>query len=154
MLFLQFQIGQERYLLDSAQLEEVLPLLRFKRLPHAPAGVAGLFDYHGQPVPVLDLSELMQGVPAQRSLSTRLIVARYPLPDGATRPLGLIAENATAMLRRAADDFADGGLTPAGAPYLGLVTSDGHGLLQWVEVAKLLPDSLREQLFQRQEAGL
>jgi chemotaxis-related protein WspB len=152
MLFLQFRIGQERYLLDSSQLEEVLPLLRFKRLPQAPAGVAGLFDYHGQPVPALDLSELMLGTPAPHSLSTRLIVARYPLPDGTTRPLGLIAENATGMLRRAAGDFADGGLTPAGAPYLGPVASDSHGLLQWVEVAKLLPDSLRERLFQRQEA--
>ena len=40
MLFLMFQLGQDRYVLDTGQVEAVLPLLATKQLPGAPAGVA------------------------------------------------------------------------------------------------------------------
>ena len=52
MLFLLFQIGQHRYALDSRRVAEVLPLVDIKEIPHAPAGVAGVFNYRGVPVPV------------------------------------------------------------------------------------------------------
>ncbi len=64
MLFILFQLGSDRYALPAGQVAEVLPLVALKALLGAPAGVAGLIDYRGTAVPVIDLSALALGRPA------------------------------------------------------------------------------------------
>src|SRR5438105_11295634 len=77
MLLLTFKIGSDRYALPASQMIEVVPLVSLKKIPQAPPGVAGIFNYHGQPVPVIDLSELTIGIPAQARVSTRIILINY-----------------------------------------------------------------------------
>jgi chemotaxis-related protein WspB len=149
MLFLQFQLGKDRYALDSSQVVEVLPLLGIKQIPQAPAGVAGAFNYRGKPVPVIDLSELALGRPARLHMSTRIIIVRYPDGNGTQHLLGLIAEKATETVRRDAADFADSGVVNDGAPYLGPVATDPNGLVQRIEVTQLLPAAVRDVLFKQ-----
>jgi chemotaxis-related protein WspB len=147
MLFLQFQIGPDRYALDASRVVEIIPLLDLKKIPQAPRGVAGLFNYRGEPVPALDLSELTTGRPAAERLSTRILVVRVTLEGCGSRLLGLIAERATGTLRREADDFTNSGLTPGALPYLGPVLLDDQGVIQWIQEDKLLPENLRQLLF-------
>ena len=64
MLFLLFQMGEDRYAIEATQVLEVLPLVNFKRIPGAPSSMAGVFNYHGTPVPLIDLSELALGRPS------------------------------------------------------------------------------------------
>jgi chemotaxis-related protein WspB len=149
MLFILFQLGRDCYALDASQVVEVLPLVQVKKIPRAPAGVAGVFTYRGAPVPVLDLSELALGRPARERLSTRLLLVNYPDATGAKRLLGLIAEKATETMRREPGDFVASGVKTDGAPYLGPVANDARGLIQWVEVDKLLPAHVREVLFKQ-----
>ena len=149
MLFILFQLGRDHYALDAAQVAEVLPLVQVKKIPHAPAGVAGVFTYRGAPVPVLDLSQLALGRAARSRLSTRVLLVNYPDASGAKRLLGLIAENATETLRREPADFVASGVKADGAPYLGPVATDPRGLIQWIAVDKLLPETVREALFQQ-----
>jgi len=146
MLLLKFRIGGESYALDTAQIVEVLPLLEITRIPQAPVGVAGLINYRGRPVPVVDLSELALGRPAQRHISTRLVLVRH-----GERLLGLIAEQATETMRRRREDFADSGIASDGAPYLGPVTQDGGRLVQWIEIQRLLPATVSVALFRQAE---
>lgn len=148
MVFLLFQLGPDRYALDVRQVAEVLPLLALKRIAHAPGGVVGVFDYRGTPVPVIDLALLTLGRPAEESLSTRVVVVSYAGSDGVPHLLGLIAEKATQTLQRAAEDFAPTGVTTETAPWLGPVCADAGGMVQWVEVSRLLPDAVRAALFQ------
>jgi chemotaxis-related protein WspB len=149
MLFLQFQLGKDCYALDSSQVVEVLPLLGIKQIPQAPAGVAGAFNYRGKPVPVIDLSELALGRPARLHMSTRIIIVRYPDGNGTQHLLGLIAEKATETVRRDPAGFTDSGVINDGAPYLGPVATDPNGLVQWIEVTKLLPAAVRDVLFRQ-----
>lgn len=147
MLFLLFQLGDDRYALEASRVVEVVPLVSFKRLPQAPRGVVGLFNYRGQPVPAVDLCELTAGRPARECLSTRIIVVRHPGAGSGHHLLGLVAEHATEMLRREAKDFLPLGVGTAQAPYLGPVTADGCGWIQWVQEDRLLSNSVRETLF-------
>ena len=66
-----------------------------------------------------------------------------------THLLGLLAERTTETIRREESDFADAGVAVDGAPYLGLVTRDARGLIQRVEVNRLLSDSVRDVLFRQ-----
>jgi chemotaxis-related protein WspB len=147
MLFLLFELANDRYALDVSEIAEVLPLVHLKRIPQAPAGVAGLFNYHGSPVPAIDLSALTLGRPAESRLSTRLILVRYPDDGGEPRLLGLIAEHATDTMRRAAEDFVVSGVAGDQTPYLGPVATDATGVVQWIRPATLLPPAVQAALF-------
>lgn len=147
MLFLLFQLGKDRYVLEAARVIEVLPLLDLKELPQAPKGVAGMFNYHGRPVPAIDLSELTLGRPAGQRLSTRIILINYPDEAGNNHPLGLIAEHATEIIRRDREDFVQPGLKLGSPAYLGPVLMDGQGIIQWLHEQRLLSERVRDRLF-------
>jgi chemotaxis-related protein WspB len=134
MLFILFQIGQDRYALAAHSIIEVLPLMNLKRVPCAPAGVAGL-------------NEMMLGKPAAPRLSTRIILVTYPLEVQQPRALGLIVEHATNMIQRSSQDFREPGVESDDARYLGRVTNDSGGLIQWIEVERLLTLEVRNVLF-------
>ena len=153
MLLLLFQLGQDRYALEAGLVVEVLPLVALKGLPGAPRGVAGLVDYRGTPVPVLDLSALALGVAAASRVSTRLLIVRYCAAQGGERLLGLVVERATEMLKCAAEDFYNPGVETSGAPYLREVVRDRQGLIQRVEVSAMLGKELRAALFDKSPDG-
>ena len=148
MLFLLFQLDADRYALDARDVAEVLPLVNFKRIPQAQPAIAGLFDYRGTPLPVIDLNQLMSNRPAAQRFSTRIVLVNYRAPDGASHRLGLIAEQVKETVKRDPASFVDSGVRTAGAPWLGPVATDADGLLQWIHVDKLLPQALRDLLFQ------
>ena len=147
MLFFLFRMGDDRYALDALQIVEVLPLVGVKAIPQAPSGVAGILDYHGVPVPSIDLSQLALGRPARQRLGTRIILVDYPARNGTHHLLGLIAERATETMRRDPTDFVTSGVGNDTAPYLGPVAVDPQGIVQWIEIDKLLPSSVRDLLF-------
>jgi chemotaxis-related protein WspB len=147
-LFLVFRIGSERYALQAIEVAEVLPRLPLKPIAHAPHWVAGVFAYRGAVVPVIDLSALTFGTPAQARTSTRLVLAHYrPDASAEAQLLGLILEQATDTLRCNPADFQPYGLDNRQAPYLGPVREDAQGLLQWVRVADLQDNQVRALLF-------
>lgn len=147
MLFLLFTLGADRYALDAAQIVEVLPLAHLKEVPAAPPWVAGLLHHQNQSIPVIDLCSLVSGRPARQLMSTRLVLVHYPAPGPHARPLGMLVEQATATLRAAPGEFTDPGLASPEATWLGPVRRDARGLVQWVQVAALLPAAVRERLY-------
>lgn len=147
MLFLLFRMGDDRYALDALQIAEILPMVGVKEVPKAPSGVAGILDYHGVPVPLIDLSQLALGRPAQRRLGTRIVLVNYSIPSGASHLLGLLAERATEVIHRDPTDFVASGIGNDTAQYLGSVAADAQGMLQWIKIDRLLPSSVRDQLF-------
>lgn len=146
MLLLLFYIGNDRYALDARQVAEVLPIVALKQIPATPPWVAGVFSYRGAPLPVIDLKALATGQPAQRRLGTRIMLVHYPAA-GANGLLGVVVERATETVRREASEFRPYGVDNPGARYLGRVADDPRGLIQWINIADLLPEPVRMLLF-------
>ena len=153
MLFLMFHLDRDRYVLDVAEIEEILPYVAAKAIPGAPAGVAGAINYHGKPVPLIDLALLALGRPSAAVMSTRIALLRYPSGPASPRLLGLVVERATDILARDAADFGPSGIDAGTPPYLGPVATDDLGIIQRVRVEDLLPADLREALFQQISAA-
>jgi chemotaxis-related protein WspB len=129
-------------------------MVNLKQIPRAPAGVAGVFDYHGSSVPLIDLAELALGKPSRQWMSTRIILVKYGGEPGETHVLGLLAEQATETLRRNEEDFTDAGLAVTDTPYLGNVTTDAEGIVQRIEIQNLLSEGVRDQLFRERIGSL
>jgi chemotaxis-related protein WspB len=145
MLHLLVQLGPDRYAISARDIVEVLPLVALKTLPGAARGVAGLLDYHGAALPVVDLSALALGRPAAPRVNTRLLIVRHAPPRGNEHLLGLLAEHTTEMIRRDPRDFSPA--VGGGARFLGPIIHDPRGLIQRIEISALLTDELRASLF-------
>jgi chemotaxis-related protein WspB len=152
MLYLLFQLGQERYALSCQRIERILPRVRLKALPHAPPCVAGLLDCREKIIPVIDLCALATGQPASRRLSSRIILVNYRAHAESGHLLGLLAEDVTETLQMTEEDLAPTGLKVEQAPYLGKVASSERRMIQIIEVDRLLPPSLQDSLFQPEAA--
>jgi chemotaxis-related protein WspB len=149
MLFIQFTLDSERYVIDATQVERVMPLTPQsppKTIPGAPSWVAGVLDHEGAPLPVIDLPALALGRPAAQLMSTRVVLVHYP-HAGAARLLALLLEGATRTIRLDAEAFHATGIDMPHARYLGPVAADAGGFVQWVRVEHLLPDDVKVLLF-------
>jgi chemotaxis-related protein WspB len=120
--------------------------MNLKRVPCAPVGVAGVLNYRGTPVPVIDLNEMTLAEPAARHMSTRIILVNYPFNTLHLRPFGLIADQATNIIQLSLQDFIPSGVKSNEARYLGKVANDAAGFIQWIEVECLLTPEVREML--------
>ncbi|KUY83908.1 chemotaxis protein CheW [Burkholderia sp. RF4-BP95] len=143
-LFLMFELDGERYALDAADIDEVLPLATAKAVPGAPEWIAGLLMRGGQPVPVIDVPMLALGRRAHALRSTRLVMARYRVgqPDR-DRVVGLIVERATQTLRIDRTAFRASGVSTARTRWLGRVANTPDGIVQQVSVSDLIDDVAR-----------
>ena len=159
MLFLLFKLNEERYALEAAQIVEVLPLLPIQTISHAPRGVRGVFSYRAMPVPVVDLSELIVGRPAEHRLTTRIVLIqnsseasespRSARAGTQQRLLGLIAERVTETMQLDPTQFKPCGVGSRGAPFLGPVVHKAPGFIQQILTNKLLSGAVHDALFGR-----
>lgn len=152
MLMLLFHLGNSQYTIPVAEVVEVAPQVELGSVARAPAYIAGLFNYRGQNVPVIDLCRLLHDQPCRNSFTTRIILAHFPLANGDSRVLGLLAERVTETLHIDPDSYTDTGIQIDDTPFLGRVAQTDSGLIQQVSVSDLLPAPLRAQLFAA-EAG-
>lgn len=142
MMLLIFHAANNRYGLDAAQVVEIVPALAPRSVPHAPPEVAGLMDYRGKVVPVLDLSRLLTGASATQRLNTRIILTRLSLPDAAFRLIGLLAERVMQTVKISDQQVTRPALNLEQAPYLDGIVQDQTGMIQRINVSALLPPSV------------
>lgn len=147
MLLLLFRIGNERYGLDASQVVEVAPLVCLKMIPQAPDYIAGLFDYRGRPVPVIDLCRLGNKQTCKSRMTTRIIMVDYGQDNSHRRVLGLLAEQVTETVKQDPKALISSSTSIAAMPWLGDFIKDSEGLLQLIEIAGLLPKTLQASLF-------
>ncbi len=151
MLFILFRLGQEQYALEAAHVIEVIPRLPLRTQPGAPDYVAGLLNFRGDVVPVLDLGTLTLGAPCPRQLSTRIILIHYALKSGMKRVLGLIAESVTDAVEKEPDQFV--AVDCGQAAHLGKIALDQRGMVQCILPGYLLPASIETMLFGESPRG-
>ncbi len=147
MLFLQFVVDKTRYVLAAGNIMEVVPLVPLQKQPNAPAHIAGLMNYRGSSLPVIDLSQLFAGRKAILRLSSRIVVVKVVLPDQETRNIGLLLEKATEILKMDEGEFSEPGIENPQALYLGKVVMDGQGMLQLISPEYILSAMDIELLF-------
>jgi len=167
MLLLTFQAAGQLYAADAARIVEVVPRVNLRPLPHAPAFLAGVFEYRGDVVLVVDLGVLLGAGPAPDRLSTRIILVdraavapRRPAADhdaeASSEPspiapnpsrrslLGLIAEQVSELATVDPAALLPAPVQVPRAPYLGRLAETPRGMAQLIIIEKVLEDSIAE----------
>ncbi len=146
MLFIVFRLGNERYALDAGHVIELIPRVPLRPQPGTPEFVAGLLNFRGKVVPVLDLGTLTLGAACPEQLSTRIILIDYTLRSGGKRILGLVAESVTDAVKKESEEFAV--VSTGQAPHLGKIAVDDGGMVQCIVPEYLLPPEVERFLFE------
>jgi chemotaxis-related protein WspB len=146
MLMLIFYVGKNRYAIESSHVVEVIPRVAYRDVHHMPEYVAGVFNYRGAIVPVIDLCRLIRGTPSRDHLSTRVMMVNYPRPDNTVQCLGLMAEQVMETLDKPEADFMDTGVQTPDSPYLGGMVMDKKGMIQRIHLERLFADVQRTPL--------
>ncbi|MBK1883910.1 chemotaxis protein CheW [Luteolibacter pohnpeiensis] len=147
MLFVLFSAGHDRYAISSRQIEEVIPFARLKSMPHSHPAFAGLLNFRGKPVPVLDFNVLLDLSPVEPCFVSRIMLCKVTLESGVSRLLGLLAEKVTETRNLAEIRFIDPGSLPANADYIGRVYEAADGsYIQWIHPDRVLPDAVLQEL--------
>ena len=136
MLYLLINAGADTYAVAAASVVEVVACAALKLVPGGPPAVAGILNYRGCPVPVIDCGILLVGRPCPVLFSTRIILQKLTVA-GRERVLGLMGENATRIQAFDESDFVEPGAQAVDFPCAGRVAALGD---LWVQ--RLHPESI------------
>ena len=145
MLALTFQIGSNRLALGVREIKEVVPRVKLREAPYAPAWLAGVFVYRGKIVPVVDLHKLVDSAKCPDYLSSRIILV--PLPgDAEHRLIGLLAEQVADIRELDFTNANSSGCSDSSRPDLGPAIVDAEGIMHLATVDRVIPHAHRAQL--------
>ena len=151
MLLLLFEIENGRYALDINKIVEIAPLVKLKKIPVAPEFVAGLMNYRGEGVPIIDLGVMIDNVPANNKFSTRIIIVRNPFQGQQDKFIGLIASNVTETIKTDLTKPPSTGVLMDRSLYKGEEAPDTEDMIQWFDLKKMLPEKEINALFEEEE---
>lgn len=97
------RLGAGRYVVALADVAEVVPLAPLTRVPNAPGWLAGVANWRGRVLPVVDLRLLLEAPAPPLPTSARFVVLT---------PGGSVAGAAVGVLAEAVPGVHDGALAP------------------------------------------
>lgn len=152
-LMLLFHVGSENYALETHAVVEIIHRVELNSVHGMPAVMAGRFNYHGQFVPVLDMSELLGGRPSRPALGTRIVLVQSALArqgqcsvkDSVKGPadsqlLGLLVEQVSETLEGHQFTAADGGDRGSRYSYFGKTLLYQQQMIQCLRTDKLFAE--------------
>lgn len=147
MQYVKFNLDEFRYVLSISDVVEIIPYVKLTALPNMPDYLAGLCNYRGGSVPVVDLCSLFIGRPCNKKLSTRIIVVETSENSAAKKMVGLMVEKATEIMKVEEEDFMNAGVYGDDLPYLGPVVADNSGLISRIYPGEIFSKIDSEILF-------
>jgi chemotaxis-related protein WspB len=136
MLMLLFYVGNERFALDCDNVIEIFPKVNLKPIPHEPPYIAGLMNYGGIPVPVIDTVQLIENRPSGNSMHTRIVLLKHQSLES-DNYIGLICEKAISTIEAELSQFVKTGLRSKDKLYLGGIYTDGPNSIQYFDILAL-----------------
>lgn len=150
MLFVLLYVGEDRYVIDAQKVIEVVPLVKLNNYANTPDYISGLCNYRAVPVPVIDVHHLINGVKSKQVMSTRILLVSYRSHTGCDHVLGVIAEYATETVTLEMSSFHKSSLQASEDNYVSNIMTDKLGIIQWMDVDRLLSQHDCEILYGRE----
>lgn len=150
VLLLLCSAGGLLYAMESRLVVEVIPRVSLRPVLDQADAVAGIFNYRGVAVPVVDLCQLLHGRPSRAHLSTRIIMVAGSGDNGVPGAfVGLLAEGVTDTLSRPLSAFQGTPIAGRSGSWLGGLYLDDRLMVQLLHLDRLLlqlclPDGLAE----------
>jgi len=90
--YLTFNLGEESFALDVANVREILEFTNLTRIPRTPEFMRGVINLRGSVVPVMDMRVKFNLTRTEKTVDTCIIVAEVSL-EGETIVLGALVDS-------------------------------------------------------------
>lgn len=145
MLILRLKISKEHYAIEATRVIEIVPLIDVEKIPLTEDAIKGIFNYRGTTTLAIDLCQLFEQRYCNNHLSTRIIIIHYKDSSGQSRPIGLIAENVTDVIKCQPDKITNSGIQSNNKHFLGQVYKHNNDMIQLIDTNNILPSSISHQ---------
>ncbi len=153
MLFLHLEAGPEDYLVSTSEIVDIVPSVPLLSQPMAPDYVAGILNYRGKAVPVVDLNIMLGGEPLKDVFANRIVVCRYPCTEFSGL-LAVRARNVTSTREIGDESLQSSGINLNESPWLGKLSLSEEGRsYQVIRIESLLTDEAVEILSRGMESA-
>lgn len=122
--FLSFAIEAGRYALPLKDVERVVRVVEFTRLPRAPEIVLGIVNLEGRIIPVVNVRQRFRHPDREVQLSDQLIVART-----SRRPVALLVDRVEGLVEQAEHQIVQAVDVVPGLEYVRGVAKTEDGLV-------------------------
>ena|ERR1700722_12846803 len=136
MLMLLFYVSSECLALSCDSIVEVFPQVHLKKGNGLPDYIAGVMNYGGTPVFVIDTVQLVENRPASSSLHTRIVLISANI--NGSNFLGLICEKAITTMEADLSQFVSPGFKFKDKPFLGGIYTQGLSSIQYFDTDELV----------------
>lgn len=135
MFMLLMYAGDYAFAIDCKYVKEIVPQVHITKTPHVSDHLLGHINYSGRPIPVADLTMLIEKRPSSRNMNTRIVLIQ---PPGARNALfGLIAERVTEAKELDLDGRMESSIHPKDLPFLASILNKDAESIQLLDVEKL-----------------
>ena len=152
MLILTMNIGKERYGINTDQVTEVIPLINLDQIPMVDKIISGIFNYRSKPAPVIDLCQFFENRTCTKNQGSRIIIIEPETDNSNSRPIGLIAERVTEVLK-CNNNLISSGIKSETTPFLGEIFKNNNDMIQLIDTRHILPVSIAKQIFVDDESS-
>ncbi len=133
MSMLLFYVGENRYAVDNQCIVKIIPRVFLKKMPYAPPYLAGLLNWEGKPIPIVNFCHLIEQREACEAFHTRIILIKAPHD---ALYVGIMGEKVIDIANVKASQFSETGFYLSHFPYLSGVYNDQNGIIQKLDVAE------------------
>lgn len=133
MLMLLFFSGPNCFALDCQPVVEVFPKVKLQKVPgqnKSQIEVAGLLNYGGKPIPVIDICQLIERRQSSDALHTRIVLIQLD----ENRCVALLAEKVIEVLDLDPSRFHDANIKLEGLPFLKGILNEGDRSIQFFDL--------------------
>jgi len=89
-----FSLGKEEYALDISQVQEIIRVSGWTRVPNAPGYIKGVINLRGRIIPVVDPRVRMGSASAEISKDSRIIVV-----EAGRKVIGMLVDDVSQVMR-------------------------------------------------------
>jgi purine-binding chemotaxis protein CheW len=138
-----FRLAAQEYVIDVAQVQEIIRPTDVRPLASAPAYVEGVVKRRGRIVPIVDLRKRLDLPVSPPTAETCVLIARLPLG-----PVGFVVDAASELMWVKTQDFEVPSpiIAAAGQIYLQGIAHLGARLLVMIDLEYLLTAAEQRQL--------
>ena len=146
MEYLNFTLGDDFYVIPTADIIRVLPQVKLTQVPQCPVYIAGVFKYRDKIRLVIDLSLFVTGYASQNLMSTRIVLVKCPLDNGVEVVVGLLLESAIKTIKLDDEGWQANPIKALPGQLVNAIHRDSEQILQRVTVRELLTDEVLDVL--------
>lgn len=150
MSLVLFYAGKNGYAMDCRHILSIVPQVELKKMPSTPTYIAGLLNFAGKLIPVIDFCQIIEKRSARPLFSTRIILMQDPraLTDNLPRErlLALLGEKVNDLAHLKEDHFEQSDFPLPSFPFIKRIMNYRGEIIRIVDTEEFF-HSLSEHLF-------